>query len=453
MRCSMRESHNFQPLMFTSTPISRRRKASAFDFFENSPITRPNPVLLGVPKQLIKYQNQRREQISVFKVLGTEKIPLIKQKGRGSFQKSTLSHPPMVVISDSEEEDKTEIKSEVTLSSITNSSYRRKSVRMDMADQKENIKRVRNRNTVKSLKDNFLETENKKSQKRISRVDAIIDEIMKERQSTALSPSPLVKLKSENSVDAIFEEGKNDLEIRRVTRSSVLTSQEFKTLRGNEQRNSYVPNILGGVAQTKTVEVTGKLKDIGNLDKINNIRRSRKGSQNVKKEKDIQYQGSELKIVNEETLTPLEIKTNFVEAKDNEIENKVRNRTSKTSSRAEPFNENLPVFYNQEEVNDNEWIQVNGQNGVFVKKNFQMLNISNGFVKIEAKCSLELHSVRSQIFNVAEGRGIFMYDNDKMKVKIGPGQTVTIPSGFPCKIINSGLKKNLVFTFMKIYSE
>ncbi|XP_014284057.1 uncharacterized protein [Halyomorpha halys] len=425
MRCSMRESHNFQPLMFTSTPISRRRKASAFDFFENSPITRPNPVLLGVPKQLIKYQNQRREQISVFKVLGTEKIPLIKQKGRGSFQKSTLSHPPMVVISDSEEEDKTEIKSEVTLSSITNSSYRRKSVRMDMADQKENIKRVRNRNTVKSLKDNFLETENKKSQKRISRVDAIIDEIMKERQSTALSPSPLVKLKSENSVDAIFEEqGKNDLEIRRVTRSSVLTSQEFKTLRGNEQRNSYVPNILGGVAQTKTVEVTGKLKDIGNLDKINNIRRSRKGSQNVKKEKDIQYQ-----------------------------ENKVRNRTSKTSSRAEPFNENLPVFYNQEEVNDNEWIQVNGQNGVFVKKNFQMLNISNGFVKIEAKCSLELHSVRSQIFNVAEGRGIFMYDNDKMKVKIGPGQTVTIPSGFPCKIINSGLKKNLVFTFMKIYSE
>ncbi|XP_014284070.1 uncharacterized protein [Halyomorpha halys] len=405
MRCSMRESHNFQPLMFTSTPISRRRKASAFDFFENSPITRPNPVLLGVPKQLIKYQNQRREQISVFKVLGTEKIPLIKQKGRGSFQKSTLSHPPMVVISDSEEEDKTEIKSEVTLSSITNSSYRRKSVRMDMADQKENIKRVRNRNTVKSLKDNFLETENKKSQKRISRVDAIIDEIMKERQSTALSPSPLVKLKSENSVDAIFE------------------------------------------------EVTGKLKDIGNLDKINNIRRSRKGSQNVKKEKDIQYQGSELKIVNEETLTPLEIKTNFVEAKDNEIENKVRNRTSKTSSRAEPFNENLPVFYNQEEVNDNEWIQVNGQNGVFVKKNFQMLNISNGFVKIEAKCSLELHSVRSQIFNVAEGRGIFMYDNDKMKVKIGPGQTVTIPSGFPCKIINSGLKKNLVFTFMKIYSE
>ncbi|XP_014284062.1 uncharacterized protein [Halyomorpha halys] len=422
MRCSMRESHNFQPLMFTSTPISRRRKASAFDFFENSPITRPNPVLLGVPKQLIKYQNQRREQISVFKVLGTEKIPLIKQKGRGSFQKSTLSHPPMVVISDSEEEDKTEIKSEVTLSSITNSSYRK--------------------------------TENKKSQKRISRVDAIIDEIMKERQSTALSPSPLVKLKSENSVDAIFEEqGKNDLEIRRVTRSSVLTSQEFKTLRGNEQRNSYVPNILGGVAQTKTVEVTGKLKDIGNLDKINNIRRSRKGSQNVKKEKDIQYQGSELKIVNEETLTPLEIKTNFVEAKDNEIENKVRNRTSKTSSRAEPFNENLPVFYNQEEVNDNEWIQVNGQNGVFVKKNFQMLNISNGFVKIEAKCSLELHSVRSQIFNVAEGRGIFMYDNDKMKVKIGPGQTVTIPSGFPCKIINSGLKKNLVFTFMKIYSE
>ncbi|CAH1395816.1 unnamed protein product [Nezara viridula] len=416
MRCSRRESHILQPAMFTSTPISKCRKVSAFNFFENSPINRSNPDLLAVPKQLIRYQNQKKEQITVFKVLGNEKIPLIKGKRGATFQKSALSHH-MVVISDSEEEDKpADIYSEVTLSPNLNSLSKRKSVRMDMDQPKENVKKFKNRNTIKPLKENLLETENKKSQKRISRVDTIIDEIMKERKSTVLSPSPLVKLKSEYSVDAIVE------------------------------------------------EITGKLQDIGNLNKINNIRRTRERARStIKKEKDIQYEeDNELKVEAKKILTPL----NCIDSEKKEIVKKIsncedilnykKNQSHSThiicSRDEQPFYENLPVFYSQEEVSDNEWIQVNGQNGVFVKQNFHMLNISNGFVKIEAKCSLLLNSDRSQIFSVAEGKGTFVY-NDNMKVKIAPGQTITIPAGFPCQIINSGLKKNLIFTFVKIYSD
>ncbi|CAH1395815.1 unnamed protein product [Nezara viridula] len=465
MRCSRRESHILQPAMFTSTPISKCRKVSAFNFFENSPINRSNPDLLAVPKQLIRYQNQKKEQITVFKVLGNEKIPLIKGKRGATFQKSALSHH-MVVISDSEEEDKpADIYSEVTLSPNLNSLSKRKSVRMDMDQPKENVKKFKNRNTIKPLKENLLETENKKSQKRISRVDTIIDEIMKERKSTVLSPSPLVKLKSEYSVDAIVEEqGKNNLEVRRVTRSSVLSSQDYKTQKENSKRFTYEPNILGAVTRTKTVEITGKLQDIGNLNKINNIRRTRERARStIKKEKDIQYEeDNELKVEAKKILTPL----NCIDSEKKEIVKKIsncedilnykKNQSHSThiicSRDEQPFYENLPVFYSQEEVSDNEWIQVNGQNGVFVKQNFHMLNISNGFVKIEAKCSLLLNSDRSQIFSVAEGKGTFVY-NDNMKVKIAPGQTITIPAGFPCQIINSGLKKNLIFTFVKIYSD
>lgn len=409
MRCSARDRGVLCPSFITSTPLPRRRTQLNFDQSALSPIT------------------DAASSVPVFtlpRVSSRTKVSTVKK------QKSTFN--PLVECSDSDEELVT--RRNMPLSRMSS----RKEGDLETA-KLFGAKQTRS-TRVRERPSNFLEeisVGNKKAGGRISRVEAILDEIVKEslRKSNVTSYSPSnVKLKSDESIDAMIEQVMKHRNIVVSTRTRNQPKRGKTISSAVEEKENLVRKIINGSQEVEILRVRQPITqtklsppeyksnekgvDVPNntiLNNLNNRKRSSPdGYLNLAKKKKI--------------VSPDSICKTFI-----------------NNSESVPTHD-VPVIYKLHEL---DWQPTKNHEGVSISRTFKSSNTSEGYVKLAAKCFFKKTPSSDQVFVVCEGLGEVKVNNSR--TKIGVGDTIRVPSGFPYEFLNRGVKKPLLmsYTFWK----